>query len=131
VATSLNVDIVTPQLAAWSGEAQQVILPAFEGQLGVLPDHDMLLALVVPGIATLFTASGPQRFVFDSGFAEIGPERVTVLTESCIPVDQVDKAAAKADLAAAEADLESLNRESDAAKVLLRRVAYSKALLEA
>ena len=131
MATSLHVDIVTPQLAAWSGEAQQVLLPAHEGQLGVLPDHDQLLALVVPGIATVYTASGSQRYVFDSGFAEIGPDRVTVLTESCIPVEQVDKAKAKADLAAAEADLANANLATEAARVALRRLAHAKARLEA
>jgi F-type H+-transporting ATPase subunit epsilon len=131
VATSLQVDIVTPLRAAWSGQAQQILLPAWEGQLGVLPDHDQLLALVKPGIATVFTAEGSTRYVFDSGFAEIGPTRVTVLTESCIPADQVDKDQAKADLTEAEAELGSLNIGSEAARLVLRRIAHAKARLEA
>ena len=131
MASSLQVDIVTPQTAAWSGEAQQVLLPAFEGQLGVLPDHDQLLALIVPGVATVFTAAGSKRYVFDAGFAEIGSDRVTVLTESCIPADQVDKAQAQADLAEAEAELGSLNLATEAARLVMHRIAHAKARLEA
>lgn len=83
MATTLTLDIVTPERAVFTGEVTEVVLPAWEGELGVLPGHDRLLALIKPGKAKLVTADGVSMFDFDRGFAEIGPDQVTVFTDSC------------------------------------------------
>ena len=83
MATTLTLDIVTPERAVFTGEVTEVVLPAWEGELGVLPGHDRLLALIKPGKAKLVTADGVSMFDFDRGFAEIGPDQVTVFSDSC------------------------------------------------
>ncbi len=129
--TTLQVDIVTPFAAAWSGEAAQIVLPCWNGEVGVLPEHDQLLALVRPGTATIYTATGNHIFVFNGGFAEIGPDRVTVLTEACIPIDQVDKKQAQLDLEAAEPEMMNVNAHSAAARSVVQRVEFAQARLNA
>ena len=102
---NLQLDIVTPERSVFSDVAREVLLPAWEGQLGVLPEHDHLLALLRCGVATVWTADGETRYVVGRGFAEIGPDKVTLLTDSCELASEVDKAQAKADLDQAERDL--------------------------
>jgi F-type H+-transporting ATPase subunit epsilon len=83
VAATLTLDIVTPERAVFAGEVTEVVLPAWDGELGVLPGHDRLLALIKPGKAKLVTKDGMSIFEFQQGFAEIGPDQVTVFTDSC------------------------------------------------
>jgi F-type H+-transporting ATPase subunit epsilon len=83
VAATLTLDIVTPERAVFAGEVTEVVLPVWDGELGVLPGHDRLLALIKPGKAKLVTKDGTSIFEFQQGFAEIGPDQVTVFTDSC------------------------------------------------
>jgi len=101
----LQVDIVTPEASAFSGEASEVILPAWEGQLGVYPGHDSLLSLIRAGRCVVTTTTGVRRYVVGRGFAEIGPDHVTILTDRFESLEDVDKARAQADLEAAEKEL--------------------------
>lgn len=101
----LQVDIVTPEASAFSGEASEVILPAWDGQLGVYPEHDSLLSLIRAGRCVVTTPTGVKRYILGRGFAEIGPDRVTILTDRFEPLEAVDKAKAQAELEAAENEL--------------------------
>jgi F-type H+-transporting ATPase subunit epsilon len=105
MASMLEVSIVTPERSVFRGPAGQVILPAWEGEMGVLPDHDALLALLRAGACTVHGATETLRYVIGRGFAEIGPGRVTILTDACELAGTVDKAKATAELQAAEAEM--------------------------
>lgn len=109
MAAVLRVDIVTPESRVYQGEATEVVLPAWEGELGVYPDHDALLALLRSGNCLVTGGGEVRRFVIGRGFAEISGTRVTLLTDSCIPVAQVDKAKAKSDLERAEHEMSTLD----------------------
>ena len=101
--TELQVNIVTPQSSAYTGRAAEVVLPAWNGELGVLPDHDTLLCLMKPGKLTIRSSEGDESFVLGRGFAEIGPDRVTVLTESCEAPADIDRDQAQQSLSEAHA----------------------------
>jgi F-type H+-transporting ATPase subunit epsilon len=92
---ALNIEIVTPTETAFSGEALQVQAPGFLGEFGVLPEHTLFLSVVKAGVVTITTASETTRFVVGRGFAEAGPDRLSLLTEICEEGSTVDKAAAK------------------------------------
>lgn len=92
---ALNIEIVTPTETAFSGEALQVQAPGFLGEFGVLPEHTLFLSVVKAGVVTITTADGATRFVVGRGFAEAGPDRLSLLTEICEEGSTVDKAAAK------------------------------------
>src|SRR5687768_1513660 len=105
MASTLQVEIVTPERSAYSGQASEVILPAWDGEMGVYPDHDAVLALLRAGACTVTDPSGVHRFVVGRGFVEVGPSRVNILTDSCVRANEVDKAKAQKDLAEAEQEL--------------------------
>ena len=71
MAGTTHVRIVTPERRVFDGPATEVVLPAWEGELGVYPDHDALLALLRSGTCRVHTAEGVQRWVVGRGFAEI------------------------------------------------------------
>jgi len=105
----LQVDIVTPTKLAFSGAASEIRLPGWLGEMGVMPGHDTVLSLLRGGTAIVNAEGGEKQFVIGRGFAEIGPERVTVLTDSCETPASIDQAKAAADYAALEATMGGLN----------------------
>ncbi|MEZ4236652.1 MAG: ATP synthase F1 subunit epsilon [Myxococcota bacterium] len=125
MSTALEVDIVTPERSVFRGAAAQVQLPAWEGEMGVLPDHDPLLALLRAGLCVVSTAQGATRYVIGRGFAEIGGDRVTILTDHCEPAEKVDKASAQTELAAAEAEMAQHDAWSE--RYRQARIAYELA----
>ena len=131
MATQLSVEIVTPEASVFSGSALEVVLPAWDGQLGVLPDHDALLSLLRAGPCEVRDDTGSKLWIIGRGFADIGGDHVTLLTDQAIPVDQVDKASAQADLAAATADAESHPLGSEAQKAAAIRAEWAQALIDA
>jgi F-type H+-transporting ATPase subunit epsilon len=92
---ALNIEIVTPTQTAFSGEALEVRAPGFLGEFGVLPEHTLFLSVVKAGVVTITTSAGDTRYVVGRGFAEAGPDRLSVLTEICEEASTVDKAAAE------------------------------------
>lgn len=98
----IQVNIVTPTRLAWSGRATEVRVSAWEGEMGILPDHDIVLALLRGGLTTVISGGQSQRFVTGRGFVEVGPNLVTVLADSCVAAEDVDRAKAAADLEAAD-----------------------------
>ncbi|MEQ1501865.1 MAG: ATP synthase F1 subunit epsilon [Myxococcota bacterium] len=105
MALQLKVDIVTPERAAFRGPAAQVVVPAWNGELGILPEHDAVLCLLRAGTCQVFTESDVVRYVIGPGFAEIGQDHVTILTNACEEVSKIDKASAARELQAAESEM--------------------------
>ena len=91
----LQLTIVTPQGSAYSGEVASVVLPGSEGDFGVLPSHERLLAPLRIGEVEIRTGNESIFAAIASGFAEVNGEEVVVMVESC-------EAAADLDLARAE-----------------------------
>lgn len=99
---ALAVEIVTPSASAWKGEATELVAPGMMGEFGVLPEHAQLLSATRAGIVTVSHAGGKERFVVGPGFAEVGPDQVTLLVDVCMNADTVDKESAAKALAEAE-----------------------------
>lgn len=127
---ALQVEIVTPNATVFSGEAKEIVIPGAEGQFSVLPGHDILLSLVRPGITSLITDQGETRYVVNSGFAQAGPELVTLLAEGCWRGDEVDKPTASQDLIAAELELQNADPTTQAWRTALAARQLAQAKLE-
>ena len=131
MAIELTVEIVTPEAAIFSGPAREVILPAWEGQMGVLPDHDTLLSLLKSGTCEVFTEGGSQRWVIGRGFADLGGSHVTLLTDRAVPIDQIDKSGAAAEFAQATAEIDQHPIGSEAQKAAIIRAEWCQAIIDA
>lgn len=94
--------IVTPERAVLDAVAELVVLPMFDGELGVLAGRAPLVGRLGPGELRLRTGTAVARFFVDGGFAQVRANTVTVLTPRAVKADEVT--AAKAAEAASQAD---------------------------
>jgi len=126
---SLTVEIVTPSQIVFSGAADQVQAPGVLGEFGVLGQHASMLAVTQAGRVTLTTEDGERRLVVGPGFAEVGPEQVTLLVDLCEEVGTVDKADAQADLDGGYAELAKVDAFSDEGLLIQKRIDLAQARL--
>ena len=110
---SIHVEIVTPSQIAYSGDCSTATAPGLLGEFGVLDMHAQTLAVTIAGVVSMELGGAVTQFVVGPGFAEVGPDRATLLVDHCEPADGVDKAAAQVDLDAAFAAFKIHSADSD------------------
>ncbi|HET9441277.1 MAG TPA: F0F1 ATP synthase subunit epsilon [Longimicrobiales bacterium] len=81
MADRLKVSVISPERTVYEGEADQVIVPAWDGQLGVLRGHAPMLVLLGEGELRVTTAGADQSFHIRGGFLQVADDVVTVLSE--------------------------------------------------
>ncbi len=98
------LEIVSPDRLLLSQPVDMAVIPAAEGGMGVLPGHAPMIVLLQGGTVTLHEGGRPtSRLYVSGGFAEITPERCTVLADEAVPVSEVSRQVAEARLAEADA----------------------------
>ncbi len=91
----LKLDIVTPNGLAFSGEVDEVIASGSEGEFGVLPNHIPFLTTLKIGMLTYKKGKETVHFFVNWGYAEVGPDKVTILADSAEKSDEIDIERAK------------------------------------
>jgi len=80
--SGLRVDVVSPEAILYQGGATSVIVPAYDGLLGILPRHAPMLALLGRGVLTVRGAEGGERrFTVGGGFVQVLSNTVRVVAE--------------------------------------------------
>ena len=98
-------ELVTPARLLLSEEADMVVVPGGAGDFGVLPRHAPLISTVRPGTIRLHDGPGEPRAIFVAGgFAEVTPERCTVLAEEAVPLAELDRTEVERELREARED---------------------------
>jgi F-type H+-transporting ATPase subunit epsilon len=122
----LKLEIVTPDHLVVTEPVDEVEIPAADGYLGVLPGHTPMLAMLK--IGELWYRKGSEKFYvcIAFGFAEILPDRITILAELAERPDEIDVARAEAAKRRAEERLAQPSLEMDFERA---RVALMKALV--
>ncbi len=112
---AIELVIVTPQRQLLREKVASVQLPGASGELGILPGHAPLITELGNGELSYRSASGAEPVVFAvlSGFAEVLPERVTVLAETAERPEEIDVDRAKQALERAEKRLKSTDADVD------------------
>ena len=94
---TIEFELVSPAKLLVSEPVEMVVVPGAEGDIGVLPGHSPLIATVRPGIIDIHEGGKVRDRIFvGGGFAEVSPERCTVLAEEASPVGEIDRATAEA-----------------------------------
>ena len=132
---TITVDVVSAEEQIFSGEAEFVVLPGIEGELGIYPRHTPLFTQIKPGAVRIkVPGQAAEELVFvQGGFLEVQPQKVTVLADTAIRAHDLDEvkaleakkraqdamqnkesaetmAAAQAELASAMAQLEAIRK---------------------
>lgn len=93
---SLRCEIVSQDRVVYSGDADMVVIPGYEGVMGILPNHSQVLTLMRFGIITVKTKLGEQYFTVAGGVAEVQPDQVTILADAAENVEEIDVQRAEA-----------------------------------
>ncbi|GCF09357.1 F0F1 ATP synthase subunit epsilon [Dictyobacter arantiisoli] len=114
---TLHVEVVTAEHELYNGEAEIVDAPGSEGQLGILPEHAPLLALLGAGPLEI-KLHGEDEIIFVSGgFLEVSNNRVTVLADTAEKAEEIDQARAETARRRAEQSLQDARTRSERAEI--------------
>jgi ATP synthase F1 epsilon subunit len=87
-----KIEIVNPDRSFLSKEnVIEVVVPAFEGEMGILKDHISIISFLKPGIITVYTNSGEDKFFVEDGIVEFKNNNLSILTSSIFNIKDFDK----------------------------------------
>jgi len=106
-----SVSLVTPDGAAFEGDAEMIIVPGAAGEIGVLARHAPLIATLKAG-STRIHPSGSEvlEYATGPGFFQVLEDRAIALVDDAVEASQIDDARAREQLEAARAELEAIDR---------------------
>jgi F-type H+-transporting ATPase subunit epsilon len=107
----IELEIVSPARLVLSRPVDMVVMPGYEGDLAAMENHAPMITLLRGGVIALYDgANVVSRFFVGGGFAEITPERCTILADDVVPVEELSAAVAQKNLEAAEAAWTSVDK---------------------
>lgn len=77
----MRVTVISPEAAVFDGEADAVVAPAFDGEIGILANHAPLMTVLGTGVLVIRAGSSTRRFQVKGGFLQVVQNRVRVLAE--------------------------------------------------
>jgi len=87
-----KVEIVNPERSFLSKEdVTEVVVPAFEGEMGILRDHISIISFLKPGVIKIFSKSGEENYYVEDGIVEFKNNNLSVLTSSIFNIKDMDK----------------------------------------
>ncbi len=126
---TFRLEIVTPEARTYSDDVEMVVLPGEEGEMGILPMHAPLLSMLKPGELRLKKDGRETAIAIGEGFVEVGPDRVSVITEVAIEEKFIDEAATLAAIERAQAALKDRSLGSEEVASIESSIARSLAQL--
>ncbi len=127
--TRFHLTVVTRDRKIVETDAVELVLPASDGEIGVLPGHAPMLAGLRVGVMRYRTNGAPQSLVLSWGFAEILQERVIVLAETARLPQEIDPAAAEAERVKLERELADLSSHDPQFAIVEARLEESVAMI--
>jgi F-type H+-transporting ATPase subunit epsilon len=109
---TFEVSLVTPDGAAYEGEAEMLIVPGQIGEIGVLARHAPLIATLKAGSTRIHPGGGADvlEFATGPGFFQVIHDRAIALVDDAVGASEIDDVRARAQLEAAQAELEAIDR---------------------
>jgi len=87
-----SVEIVNPEKSFLSkDDVTEVVVPAFEGEIGILKDHISIISFLKPGIIKIYSKSGEESFYVNDGIIEFKNNNLSILTSFILNLKDIDK----------------------------------------
>ena len=117
MAEKVEFELVSPEKLLLSQPVDMVVVPGGDGDFGVLPRHAPMISTVRPGVISVYETrqAVSQRLFVAGGFAEVTPERCTVLAVEAEPLGEIDRSATEQALKDAREDLADARNEHEKA----------------
>jgi len=115
---TFDLSLVTPEGAAYEGEAEMVIVPGAAGEIGVLARHAPLIATLKAGSVRVYRSIDPEEldeYAVGPGFFKVEHDRAIALVDDAVSAKEIDHERAQRQLEQAEAELEAIERDESTA----------------
>jgi len=109
---SFTVEIISPDQTILKQETSEVVIPSFEGQMGILNNHIPLITFLRPGIITI-KAEGEKKYYVEEGTVEFSNNNLLILTSTAKDVDNLDKTQINDLIQKAEANLNAQSTDKE------------------
>ena len=105
-----KIEIINPEKSFLEKEdVTEVVVPAFEGEMGILKDHISIISFLKPGILKLFSKSSEEKFYVEDGILEFKNNNLSILTSSISNIKDLNKNKIDEIITQAEKDLSKEN----------------------
>ena len=129
MAATLKLEIVTPDAMVYSDDVEMVSLTGIDGDMGIYPDHMPLMTQLVAGEIIARKNASDISLAVGDGFIQVTKDRVAILTDMAVKLENIDEAAAEQAKKKAEARLQQKLSDEEAATVQAS-LAHATALLK-
>ena len=124
-----NLEIVSPEKSFLKKDnVTEVVVPAFEGEMGILKDHISIISFLKPGIIKISSGNEENNFYVDDGIVEFKDNTLSILTSNIFDVKNSDKSKIQDMIKEAENDLSSDKLDDQKRFIISQRVEVLKSL---
>ena len=124
-----KLEIVNPEKSFLSKEnVNEVVVPAYEGEIGILKDHIPIISFLKPGIIKVITGSEMQSFYVEDGIVEFKDNSLSILTSYIFDIKDADKKFISENITEAENELNKENLDDQKRFLLNHKVEVLKSL---
>ena len=124
-----KVEIVNPDKSFYSNESvREAVVPAFEGEMGILKDHISIISFLKPGIITILNSSSEEKFYVEDGILEFKDNVLSILTSSIYNIKNIQKDKIATDITEAEKALKNPDLNDEGRYLISQKVDVLKTI---
>ena len=124
-----KVEIVNPDKSFYSNDSvREVVVPAFEGEMGILKDHISIISFLKPGIITILNNSSEEKFYVEDGILEFKDNVLSILTSSIYNIKNIQKDKIATDITEAEKALKNPDLNDEGRYLISQKIDVLKTI---
>ncbi len=124
-----KVEIVNPEKSFLTKEdVTEVVVPAFEGEMGILKDHISIISFLKPGIIKILSKTGDENYYVEDGIIEFKNNNLSILTSSILNLSDIDKSKQQELISSAEEQSKSEEINDQARYLIDQKLEVLKSL---
>ena len=124
-----KVEIVNPDKSFYSNESvREAVVPAFEGEMGILKDHISIISFLKPGIITILNNSSEEKFYVEDGILEFKDNVLSILTSSIYNIKNIQKDKISIDITEAEKALKNPDLNDEGRYLISQKIDVLKTI---
>ena len=124
-----KVEIVNPDKSFYSNESvREAVVPAFEGEMGILKDHISIISFLKPGIIIILNNSSEEKFYVEDGILEFKDNVLSILTSSIYNIKNIQKDKIATDITEAEKALKNPDLNDEGRYLISQKIDVLKTI---
>ena len=124
-----KIEIVNPEKSfLYKDDVTEVVIPAFEGEMGILKDHISIISFLKPGVIKIFSKNVEEKFYVEDGILEFKDNSLSILTSSIFSLDKIDRNYINQSIQSAEKELENENIEDQKRFLISQKIDVLKSI---